>query len=67
MVLGMEEAPQDMDDVKDWILLSTWLGWLSEMELEPVETGVRDALRGWETTAEEEYVGGSGGLSERQN
>lgn len=57
---GIEDAPpQDTDAVKDWILLRTWLGWLL-----PGETGVHGALRGWETTAEEAYAGGSGGHSE---
>lgn len=63
-----EAAPElDVDEVKDWILLSTWVGCPVEIVLEPVETAVHIALGGCVTTTAEVYVGGSERVSGWQN
>lgn len=69
VALGMEEgAPElDVDEVKDWILLSTWVGCPAGTALEPVETAVHIALGGCVTTTAEVYAGGSEIVSEWQS
>lgn len=69
VALGMEEAaPEpDVDEVKDWFLLRTWVGCPVATVLEPVETAVHIALGGCVTTGAEVYAGGSERVSEWQN
>lgn len=68
MALGMEEAAElDVDEVKDGILLSTWVGWPVDAVLWPVETAVHIALWGCVTTGVEVYAGRSERVSDWQN
>lgn len=68
VALGMEEAAElDVDEVKDGILLSTWVGCPVDTALGPVETAVHITLWGCVTTGAEVYAGRSERVSDWEN
>lgn len=72
VALGMDEATPELGfiEVKDWILLSTWLGVAVAMVLEPQDAAVQLVRGGCVSTTALLllllYAGGSGGVSARQ-